>query len=130
MLQHMIGSVDHSTSMLWQARQAAKQLPQQLSIIDLCFPTCPFCTAGALLQGLNDDSAAVQAAISEKVAHFVQHMTTATAGIIVAFVGGWDMTLVMIGVLPFLAAVGMTLAKVRCLQSTCCHDQVPTCVWL
>jgi ATP-binding cassette subfamily B (MDR/TAP) protein 1 len=74
---------------------------------------CVHCgRAGSLLQGLNDDSAAVQAAISEKVAHFVQHMTTAVAGIIVAFVGGWDMTLVMVGVLPFLAAVGMTLAKV------------------
>jgi ABC-type multidrug transport system fused ATPase/permease subunit len=86
--------------------------------------------AGSLLQGLNDDSAAVQAAISEKVAHFVQHMTTATAGIIVAFVGGWDMTLVMVGVLPFLAAVGMTLAKVggccTCAGTSCCQqDQGP-----
>ncbi len=39
----------------------------------------------------------MQAAISEKVGHFLQHMTTFVAGIIVAFTAGWDMTLVSRG---------------------------------
>lgn len=53
------------------------------------------CTyVGFLLQGLNEDVNTVQAALSEKVGHFLQHTTTFVAGIIIAFVGGWDMTLV------------------------------------
>ena len=35
---------------------------------------------GSLLQGLNANSAEVQAAISEKAAHFIQHTTTFSAG--------------------------------------------------
>ncbi|GFH12389.1 uncharacterized protein HaLaN_08066, partial [Haematococcus lacustris] len=75
-------------------------------------------TTGTLLQGLNSDSAAVEAAISEKTGHFIQHSTTFIAGIIVAFVGGWDMTLVMVGTMPFLAAAGAVLAKVTAVMSS------------
>jgi hypothetical protein len=68
-------------------------------------------TTGGLLQGLNEDSAAVQEALSDKVGTFLQHMSTFLVGYIIAFTKGWDMTLVMVGCLPFLAAVGAVLAK-------------------
>jgi ATP-binding cassette subfamily B (MDR/TAP) protein 1 len=67
---------------------------------------------GGLLQGLNEDSLAVQQAISDKMGAFLQHITTFVVGYIVAFWRGWDMTLVMVGCLPFLAAAGSVLARV------------------
>jgi len=73
--------------------------------------------AGSLLQGLNADSADVQAAISEKAAHFVQHSTTFIAGIIVALTVGWDMALVMMGMLPFIAIAGAILSRVTTVMS-------------
>lgn len=69
-------------------------------------------STGALLAGLNDDTQQVQAAVSEKVSHFIQHATTFIAGLVVAFVRGWDMALVMMGCLPFLAMVGGVLSSV------------------
>jgi ABC-type multidrug transport system fused ATPase/permease subunit len=68
--------------------------------------------AGGLLQGLNEDSLAVQQAISDKAGLFLQHITTFVVGYIVAFWRGWDMTLVMVGCLPFLAAAGAVMARV------------------
>lgn len=41
----------------------------------------------------------------------LQHTSTFLTGFIVAFTKGWDMTLVMVGCLPFLALAGMALAK-------------------
>lgn len=46
-----------------------------------------------------------------QVGVFLQHMTTFIVGFIVAFVKGWDMTLVLVGCLPFLAGIGSVLAK-------------------
>lgn len=43
---------------------------------------------------------------------FLQHSATFVVGYIIAFWRGWDMTLVMIGTLPLLVAMGATLAKV------------------
>lgn len=81
-------------------------------------------STGALLAGLNDDTQQVQAAVSEKVAHFIQHTVTFLAGWIVAFVRGWDMALVMVGCLPFLATVGGVLSKVGTLRP-CLHGALP-----
>eukprot|EP00879_Flechtneria_rotunda_P003779 GHRR01004019.1.p1 GENE.GHRR01004019.1~~GHRR01004019.1.p1 ORF type:complete len:1293 (+),score=472.26 GHRR01004019.1:779-4657(+) len=68
-------------------------------------------TTGGLLQGLNEDSLAIQQAISDKVGAFLQHSSTFVVGFIIAFVKGWDMTLVLLGCLPFLAGIGGLLAK-------------------
>ncbi|KAF5834437.1 P-loop containing nucleoside triphosphate hydrolase protein [Dunaliella salina] len=72
---------------------------------------------GSLLQGLNADSADVQTAISEKAAYFVQHLTTFVAGIIVALTVGWDMALVMIGMLPLIAIAAAILTRVNLMMS-------------
>lgn len=68
--------------------------------------------SGGLLQGLNEDSLAVADGIGEKVGVFLQHSSTVICGYIVAFTYGWDMTLVLLGVLPFLAGCGYIMAQV------------------
>lgn len=70
-------------------------------------------STGGLLQGLNEDSLAVKDAMSDKVGVFLQHMTTFIVGFIVAFTRGWDMTLVLVGCLPFLAAIGAVLTQLQ-----------------
>lgn len=47
-------------------------------------------------QGLNEDATLVQHAMSEKVGHFLQNLTTFFAGFGVAFWASWDMALVMV----------------------------------
>ena len=86
--------------------------------------------AGGLLQGLNEDSLAVQQALSDKVGLFLQHMATFITGYIIAFVKGWDMTLVMVGCLPFLAGVGGVLTKLTTSissKSTEAYTEVSSC---
>lgn len=75
-------------------------------------------TTGSLLQGLNDDALNIQNAISDKVGAVVQHATTFIGGFAMAFVNGWDMTLVMLCCLPFLAVVGGLLAKLTTMITT------------
>jgi len=56
------------------------------------------------------DSAAVQAAIGEKVAIFVQNMTTFVGGLCIGFTQSWEMSLVLMGSLPILAGAGGWMA--------------------
>jgi ATP-binding cassette, subfamily B (MDR/TAP), member 1 len=67
-------------------------------------------TSGVLLQGLNEDCSTVQAAIGEKVSMFVFMMSTAVSGIAIAFTRGWDMTLVLLSLLPVLAGTGFAIS--------------------
>lgn len=46
-----------------------------------------------------------------QVGTFLQHTATFVVGFIIAFTRSWDMTLVLVGCLPFLAGVGGILAK-------------------
>ncbi|KAG2490598.1 hypothetical protein HYH03_010991 [Edaphochlamys debaryana] len=68
-------------------------------------------TTGGLVQGLNEDSIDVQNAISEKLGGFLHHSSTFVTGFIIGFVMGWEMALVMVGCMPFMAAIGGILAK-------------------
>ncbi|KXZ51733.1 hypothetical protein GPECTOR_11g18 [Gonium pectorale] len=68
-------------------------------------------TTGGLVQGLNEDSIDVQNAISEKLGAFLHHSSTFVVGFIIGFVRGWEMALVMLGCMPFLAIIGGILAK-------------------
>ncbi|KAJ9525056.1 hypothetical protein QJQ45_017385, partial [Haematococcus lacustris] len=117
----MVGSYLQASMWMWAGNRQTSRLRQQYLQAVLRQNVAYFdtqATTGTLLQGLNSDSAAVEAAISEKTGHFIQHSTTFIAGIIVAFVGGWDMTLVMVGTMPFLAAAGAVLAKVTAVMSS------------
>uniref|UniRef100_A0A7S0R4U3 ATP-binding cassette transporter n=1 Tax=Chlamydomonas leiostraca TaxID=1034604 RepID=A0A7S0R4U3_9CHLO len=68
-------------------------------------------TTGGLLQGINEDAISIQNAISEKFSNVVHHFCTFIAGFIVGFTYSWDLTLVMVGCLPFLAIMGGIIAK-------------------
>ncbi|GIL45935.1 hypothetical protein Vafri_3054 [Volvox africanus] len=68
-------------------------------------------TTGGLVQGLNEDSIDVQNAISEKLGAFLHHSSTFITGFVIGFVKGWEMALVMLGCMPFLALIGGLLAK-------------------
>ncbi|KAL6754343.1 MDR-like ABC transporter [Haematococcus lacustris] len=120
-LGSMVGSYLQASMWMWAGNRQTSRLRRQYLQAVLRQNVAYFdtqATTGTLLQGLNSDSAAVEAAISEKTGHFIQHCTTFIAGIIVAFVGGWDMTLVMVGTMPFLAAAGAVLAKVTAVMSS------------
>lgn len=66
---------------------------------------------GNLLNDLTDESDAILDATGAKVARFIQNLSTAITGFIIAFVRGWAMTLVMVSLTPvfiiitFLAAI-------------------------
>lgn len=95
-------------------------------------PTALFDSLGCM-QALNEDSQAVQNAISERLGIFVRNVTTCIAGLIVgkyfkavnnrkgsneqhlflaAFTKGWDMALVIVAMLPLLIAVGLAVSVV------------------
>jgi hypothetical protein len=65
-----------------------------------------------------------------QVGVFLQHMTTFIVGFIVAFTRGWDMTLVLVGCLPFLAAIGAVLASLQtklASKQTAAYTEVGAC---
>jgi ATP-binding cassette subfamily B (MDR/TAP) protein 1 len=67
-------------------------------------------TSGRLLQGLNEDCQTIQLGIGEKVGTTIFNLSTAIAGITIAFTRGWAMTLVMLAVTPVLAGMGYCIA--------------------
>ncbi|GBF96721.1 ABC transporter B family-like [Raphidocelis subcapitata] len=95
-----------------RARYLAAVLRQEVAFFDVQ------ATTGGLLQGLNEDALAVQQAVSEKAGTFLQHLATFLAGYALAFAKGWDVTLVLVGCLPFLAGAAGLLAKVATGSST------------
>ena len=52
----------------------------------------------------------MQQGIGDKVAMVIFNLSTAVVGIIIAFVRGWDLTLVMLAVTPVLAGMGFLVA--------------------
>eukprot|EP01025_Chloroclados_australasicus_P040707 TRINITY_DN4266_c0_g1_i1.p1 TRINITY_DN4266_c0_g1~~TRINITY_DN4266_c0_g1_i1.p1 ORF type:complete len:1011 (+),score=131.92 TRINITY_DN4266_c0_g1_i1:85-3033(+) len=68
-------------------------------------------TSGALMQGLNDDTLAIQQAVSEKVGNTVHHLATFIGGMAVAFWRGWQLTLVILAVLPLIVVCGAIVTK-------------------
>lgn len=79
-------------------------------------------TSGGLLQGLNEDSMAIQQGISDKVGAFLQHFVTFLVGYIISFTKGWDMTLVMVACLPFLAGTALLLSKLTTMLTNKAQD--------
>lgn len=59
---------------------------------------------GALLTAINEDSVLLETAMGEKVGTFIFSMSMCGAGLAIAFAKGWDLTLVMLAVLPLMGA--------------------------
>lgn len=66
--------------------------------------------AARLLQGVNEDCQTLQGAIGDKAARTLFCLTQAVVGLIVAFTRGWDMTLVMLAIMPLLGVATALLA--------------------
>lgn len=75
-------------------------------------------TSGDVLSGINEDCAAVQNAISQKVGNAIHHITTVIASFTMAIVRGWKLALVMLALMPLIAVAGAVLAKVMTSGST------------
>mmetsp|Transcript_10713 Transcript_10713/g.25404 ORF Transcript_10713/g.25404 Transcript_10713/m.25404 type:complete len:1267 (+) Transcript_10713:289-4089(+) len=67
---------------------------------------------GSLLTKMNEDAVAVETAMGEKVGTFVFSVSMFLSGIIIAFRFGWDITLVMLAVMPLLGGSVALLFKV------------------
>lgn len=67
-------------------------------------------TTGELLMGLNEQTLAYQLAISEKVGSFLHNVGTFVIGMAIAFWRGWDLTLIILAMVPILACVGAAIA--------------------
>jgi ATP-binding cassette, subfamily B (MDR/TAP), member 1 len=75
-------------------------------------------TSGQVLSGIKEDCSAVQNAISQKVGNAIHHLATVVASLTLAIVRGWRLALVMLALMPLIAAAGGVLAKVLTSGST------------
>ena len=68
--------------------------------------------AGSLLTGMNEDSMLLEGAMGDKVGTFLFNVGMFSSGLIVAFIHGWDLTLLMLAILPLLGGSAGLLFKV------------------
>ena len=64
------------------------------------------------------DVTTLQAGMGDKVATFIQWVSTFVMGAIICLSIGWELTLVILSVAPIAAAIGAVVARVSCL---CCY---------
>lgn len=68
-------------------------------------------TTGGVVTSLNEDAAAVQAAIGQKVANVVQHSACFVGGVGIALYRGWELALVLVAVTPVMGLAFMLAMK-------------------
>jgi ATP-binding cassette, subfamily B (MDR/TAP), member 1 len=68
-------------------------------------------TSGDVLSGLSEDCEAVQTAISEKVGNTIKNLTTFIFAVGIALWRGWQLTLVMLVIMPLIVACAGYLTK-------------------
>ncbi|GAB2282087.1 ABC transporter B member 11, variant 3 [Dionaea muscipula] len=66
---------------------------------------------GEVVGRMSGDTVLIQDAMGEKVGKFIQLMWTFLGGFVIAFVKGWQLTLVMLVTIPLLVAVGVVIAR-------------------
>lgn len=100
--------------------------------------------SGALLQGVTQDIQLIQIALSDKLALFLQNFTTFIVGLIVAFVGAWDLTLVGLSLIPVMGVIGFLMvcelqgfeclgrlrARSRSAMPSCSSRGMPLAHWI
>ncbi|CAN8324554.1 unnamed protein product, partial [Cochlearia groenlandica] len=67
-------------------------------------------STGEVIGRMSGDTILIQDAMGEKVGKFIQLIATFVGGFVVAFIRGWELTLILIGCIPFIAAAGATTA--------------------
>ena len=75
---------------------------------------CVLCVDICLLSSptLHSDINKIHAGIGDKLAIFLQWITTFFAGFAIGFVRDWRLTLLLLGFTPFMAIAGAVLGKV------------------
>ncbi|CAI7780581.1 unnamed protein product [Closterium sp. NIES-53] len=69
-------------------------------------------STGEVIGHMSGDIVLVQDAMGEKVGIFLRFMAQFVGGFVVAFIAGWQLTLVMLAVLPLLAAAGAIMTVI------------------
>ncbi|CAI5470840.1 unnamed protein product [Closterium sp. Yama58-4] len=87
-------------------RYLAAVLRQDMAYFDRRLST------GEVIGHMSGDIVLVQDAMGEKVGIFLRFMAQFVGGFVVAFIAGWQLTLVMLAVLPLLAAAGATMTVI------------------
>ncbi|CAI5996599.1 unnamed protein product [Closterium sp. NIES-65] len=87
-------------------RYLAAVLRQDMAYFDRRLST------GEVIGHMSGDIVLVQDAMGEKVGIFLRFMAQFVGGFVVAFIAGWQLTLVMLAVLPLLAAAGAALTVI------------------
>ena len=89
-------------------------------------------TSGALTSRLASDAPSVRGAVADVLGVVIQNLTTMVAAFTIAFVYGWEMTLLIIGVLPLL--VFASFAQIKFFTGACrqplCGVQLAGCARL
>ncbi|XP_050363409.1 ABC transporter B family member 11-like [Argentina anserina] len=65
---------------------------------------------GEVVGRMSGDTVLIQDAMGEKVGKFIQLLSTFLAGIIIAFIKGWLLTLVMLSCIPLMVAAGAAIS--------------------
>ncbi|MCL7023459.1 hypothetical protein MKW94_019131, partial [Papaver nudicaule] len=73
-------------------------------------------SSGAIEIWLSTDATRVQILVGESMALWVQNLTTIVAAVIIAFISNWQLTLVILALLPLLASEGYL--RMKFLQSS------------
>ncbi|KAJ3357639.1 Multidrug resistance protein 1 [Entophlyctis luteolus] len=63
-------------------------------------------STGVLVGNLSDDAFQVQGLVGQTMASVVQLCSTVASGFVIAFASGWQLTLVVLGTMPFMAIAG------------------------
>ncbi|CAI5536823.1 unnamed protein product [Closterium sp. Naga37s-1] len=87
-------------------RYLAAVLRQDMAYFDRRLST------GEVIGHMSGDIVLVQDAMGEKVGIFLRFMAQFVGGFVVAFIAGWQLTLVMLAVLPLLAAAGAAMTVI------------------
>ncbi|KAH9313080.1 hypothetical protein KI387_028115, partial [Taxus chinensis] len=69
-------------------------------------------STGEIIGRMSGDIVLIQEAMGEKVVEFIQCMTIFLAGINVAFIKGWKLTLVILSIIPLLVVTGSSMAMI------------------
>ncbi|KAF8018914.1 hypothetical protein BT93_H3722 [Corymbia citriodora subsp. variegata] len=83
-----------------------KVVHQQISWFDN-----PANSSGAVGARLSTDASAMRSIVGDALALFVQNVATVTAGLLIAFVANWILSLIVIAVSPLILAQGFIQAK-------------------
>ncbi|KAJ8621637.1 hypothetical protein MRB53_030166 [Persea americana] len=109
--QHL---VEVSSWMITGERQAARIRGLYLKAIlrqDIAFFDKET-TTGEVIGRMSGDTILIQDAMGEKVGKFIQLISTFFGGFVIAFIKGWQLTLVMLACIPPLVAAGGTMSVI------------------